>query len=258
MLFSPVSRLSAFLSCCHSAITLNVVGPPGSQPKTLDNWSDVYGVGGFDWSPNGHLIAYQWVNPPPDQTHPGPAPGRWHIAVIAPDGHGRRLLTTGIASENFWPLFSPDGRSILFCAENGPREGYYTVPTTGGPVQRLSHRYCDLDIAAWSPNGREIAYTSNVAKYNRPFLFVMNIETSHVKRLAGPLQTWPRNLSPVAWSPDGRKIAFANSNLVETINSDGTGVRNLVPIPNSYIPDLVWSPDGKRIAMTVSPPPTNY
>jgi WD40 repeat protein len=263
MAFSAASGLTAVVSCCHdAAFTLEAVGPPGSQPRVLDSWSNSYNAGSLltAWSPNGRLIAYLPVSAPT-----GSGPGSWAVAVIAPDGKRRRILVSGLADNNVSPLFSPDGRAILFCGGT-PRAGLYTVPTSGGQVHRITHGDCGHDVLAWSPNGREIAYIRPTFHGRHANLFVVNVRTGQLRRLAGRVQDY----GALAWSPDGKKIAFAGSAAsstgsavvepaVETINVNGTGLRDLVRIRGyGSTFGLAWSADSRQIAFTAGPGPYGY
>jgi Tol biopolymer transport system component len=265
LVFSPASKLTAIETYNESTSTetLARVGAPGSQRKVLDSWPD-YDLGPEDvpaWSPNGRLIAYARSSGPVLNPSVGPvSTGPVHIRIVAPDGHRRRALTHGTASDGP-PLFSPDGRSILFYASTGHQGAFYTTPARGGPVHKVA-RVPFSSTVAWSPNGREIAYTGYRNHGQFPYLFVMNLHTGHVRKLANSVQL----LTP-AWSPDGKEIAFATwptppvpepkkgYAAVETIHPDGTQPRVLVSAPNSETLDLAWSHDGKQIAFTLGPAP---
>jgi hypothetical protein len=267
MVFSATNGLTAFETSGHRGLMLEVVGPPGSRPKLLDHWSAAYGsLFPASWSPDGRLIAYERVIPPPP-TEKEPRFGTWQVVVIAPDGKRRRVLTRGMADGHVSPVVSPDGRSITFCGA-GRRPGLYTVPTRGGRVRRLTRGPCDGPLA-WSSNGSKIAdvqYTNGSG--GSPYVFVTNVHTGRAKRLAGPVQYDGPSAGQVAWSPDGRKIAFAGSTgpqgggkgqpgppgVVETINVNGTGLRELVRMrPSAIFDQLAWSGDSKQIAFTVRP-----
>jgi Tol biopolymer transport system component len=259
--FSAASRLTAVESCCQNgALTLEIVGPPGSHPKVLDSWSNNADSEMAAWSPNGRLIAYLPGGAPPSTQTTGPLTQGWPITVIAPNGRRRRVLTPGLSDHNVRPVFSPDGRSILFCA-NAPGAGLYTVPISGGPTHRIIRGDCVEDLLAWSPTGRQIAYIRPTDHGLNPCLFVINVRTGRVRKLAGPVQ----DNGALAWSPNGKEIAFAGpsavagSAAVETINANGTGIRDLVHIRGySATFDLAWSPSSRQIAFTAGPGPEGY
>jgi Tol biopolymer transport system component len=259
LVFSAARRLTAVVVCCHDGNALEILGAPGSRPRRLDSWLDGVDPGSrtAGWSPTGALIAYARVSG--TQSINGIRTAEWEIAVIAPNGKRRRILTSDIASPYVAPVFSPDGRSIVFCA-NGAQPGLYTVPATGGPVDQLTEGDCDGYVFDWSPDGREIAYIDSARGTVSGSLLVMDVLTKRVTRLAGPVQDWDALGAPIyrwpasgelAWSPDSRKIAFAGSAAVETINVNGTHIRELVHMPQSETYSLAWSPKDKQIAFTV-------
>lgn len=251
--FSAASRLTAFGSFSDESQRLEVVGPPGSQPRVLDSWSGLYNSDFTQaWSPDGHLIAYIPVDGPPPPSSVNGEP-QWRLTVIAPDGQGRRTVTPAPVSNNFTPLFSPDGQLILYCGQ-APQD-LYTVPTSGGPGHRvIQGGYCSQYLAAWSPNGQQIAYIIGASGAKHYYLNVVNVQTEAVRRLAGPLQIAgpPQNWGALAWSPNGHKIAFAQSDAVETINADGTDLRDLAQIRGSVTIGLAWSPNSHQIAFTLT------
>lgn len=263
--FSPASRLTAVESCCENGTgALEIVGKPGSRPTTLDSWPNIYAIGSqvAGWSPNGRSIAAYL--PQSQSSDPRTAglydEDGWPITVIAPDGQKRRVLTPDLADNNVTPVFSPNGRSILFCSQ-ASATGLYTVPTAGGAVHRMPLGAPCPDVMAWSPNGRQIAYIRQAFGSTHAYLFVVNVRTGRVKRLAGPVQ----DNGALAWSLNGKKIAFAGptaptgSTAVETINSGGTGIRALVHMRGySATFALAWSPNSRQIAFTGGPAPVGY
>ncbi|MBI4871296.1 MAG: PD40 domain-containing protein [Candidatus Riflebacteria bacterium] len=81
-------------------------------------------------SPDGKSLACQ-MRKAGDET--------WNIGLLGPDGKLRAELTAPGASFNETPVFSADGRWVLFAA--AARDGYdlYRVSSSGtGPVQRLT------------------------------------------------------------------------------------------------------------------------
>jgi Tol biopolymer transport system component len=264
LVYSPESKLTVVDSYDENSSKeiLERVGGPGSRARVLDSWRTSSGPSSMTaWSPDGRLIAYARPAGRAVMTHGRISTGPAHIATVPARGHRHRFLTHGRGNDGP-PVFSSDGRSILFYASIGKRRGFYTVPTRGGPVHRVARGSSVTETVAWSPDGREVALTGYRNRDPRPHLFVVNLRTGRVRTLANSVQ-----LATPAWSPDGKEIAFATwptvsvsppkrgYAAVETIHPDGSGARVLVSEGNSETQDLAWSPNGKRIAFTLGPAP---
>jgi Tol biopolymer transport system component len=258
LVFSSGRGLTAYEVCCHNGNALEVLGARGSRPRRLDTWADYVDPGSRTpaWSPTGDLIAYARVGR--TRSVKGIRTAEWEIAVIAPNGTRRHVLTSDTASPYVEPVFSPDGRSILFCAD-GPDPGLFTVPAAGGHVVQVARGACDGDVVAWSPNGREFAYVGSARDDVTGALFVIDTATGRAERVAGSVQNWSASGAPIydwpatgelAWSPDGKKLAFAGSAAVETVDADGTGLRKVVEMRGSRTYSVAWSPNGRRVAFT--------
>ena len=100
---------------------------------------------------------------------------------------------------------------------------------------------------AWSPDGKQIAYYSEVG--GKPAdLFVMDATGLNARQLTNT----PEAEGYPAWSPNGREIAFeshtadGNSD-VYLMNADGSNVRRLTREPKRDV-GPTWSPDGLKLA----------
>ena len=111
------------------------------------------------------------------------------------------------------PTFSPDGSQIAFTWWNGDPAGYsenlyVKVIGTDMPV-RLTHEPFGMSGAAWSPDGKNIAFC------RRTRAEALDGEVFLISPLGGPErkvssancgQQWSVNL--LSWSPDGKRLAF--------------------------------------------------
>jgi dipeptidyl aminopeptidase/acylaminoacyl peptidase len=123
----------------------------------------------------------------------------------------------------------------------------YVVRSNGTDERRLTAAPGVDDEPAWSPDGTQIAFTSN--RDGPRSVYVMNEDGSGVTRLTPePVH----NYRP-AWSPDGTRIAFVGERDVGVdiyvMDRDGSNQRRLTTHPARDL-DPAWSPDGTRIAFT--------
>jgi len=174
--------------------------------------------------------------------------GNVEIFSVLPNGHDLRQLTD-LPGFNACANYSPDGRSIAWCARTGPSiSEIWAMKANGKDQHQVTHTGGFMTFPNYSPDGTRIAFSGNLPGDEKQAVFVTGTDGSGMVRLTDDLS----NNSLPAWSPDGTKIAFVSNRTglpqVWLMNADGTHPSQLTtdPFPKAQLPD--WSPDGKKIA----------
>lgn len=163
--------------------------------------------------------------------------GSWRIWVMNEDGSAvRRLTADAEGTHDVDPVFSPDGRRVLFTSTRGGRAGVWVMPLATTKPRRI----CDGDQAEWSPDGKAIVL-------RRKGRIVTRHLAAGRERTVSP-EGWTACSAP-SWSPDGKRIALA-------LLKDGRNGLYVVPARGGKAVMLYdkegacephWSPDGRRI-----------
>lgn len=172
--------------------------------------------------------------------------GTYQIWVMAADGSGQRQVTRN-RYDALFPDLSRDGRRIAFQARDGGPQGedIYVVGTRGGRPRRFTGAPGDDTDAAFSPDGRTIAFLSH--RKGSPQIWLMRASDGRNQRpltRRGPAQGAPD------WSPDGRRIAYDAAGDIWVIGADGSHRINLTRSRTAEF-GAAWSPDGRQIAYVV-------
>jgi serine/threonine protein kinase len=191
------------------------------------------------------------------ETHPSLSPdGNWVAYAASGEIYLRRVgaenpirLTPDTSLQAGEPTFSPDGRLIAFSARRDGtdvRGGIWIMEVTGAAKRHLS----DVGFSpAWSPNGKEIAYATEIpTPYNRPRpsrASIIDVTSGHTRELGAEDAMEP------AWSPSGRRVAYwsirgAARRDIWTRPATG-GQAILVTDDSSVDWGPVWSHDGRYL-----------
>jgi len=216
--WSPDGRRVAFAANLNGNYDIWTVEIPGGSIRrvTFDPRLEVYPW----WTPDSRRLLHVRLD------------DRWvdhEIVETAPDGSGARIVAT---DEDFfdytaggafgYPMVSSDGEWVIFRSHRSGWINYWMVPLSGGEPRPLAAADSDQSEAAWSPDGRQVAFTANRNGTHTLHLTEVGSGTSRV--LVSP-EGMGMVQSP-AWSPDGSRISYTLTTPVAPADLYVVEVRN--------------------------------
>ena len=163
--------------------------------------------------------------------------GPWRIWSVRPEGSAlHELSQAGPDEQDVDPVFSPDGKAILFTSTRGGSTGIWRMTRDGLKPERI----CDGDQAEWSPDGKQIVFRRGEQLFTREL-------APGREHCISPKQ-WLHCSGP-AWSPDGKLIAFAcrwdAGNALFLVDAAGSEPKRVYDKKGACEPH--WSADGTRL-----------
>ncbi len=189
-----------------------------------------------DWGPASNFIAYI--------SYLSGGPGL-HLVDLR-TGRKTPIVTHG--DFNISPSFSPDGKTLAFSRSvgNGNTE-IFVCNRDGSNLRRLTTARGIDTNPAWSPTGREIAFTSS--RSGTPQIYIMGAEGSDLRRIT----FLGRYNDGAAWSPDGTKVAHSARRADRSFD---IAISDLVTLETRFLTEGApgshespsYSPDGNKLA----------
>ena len=164
--------------------------------------------------------------------------------TVRVNGTGERNLTRSPGIVDRYPVWSPDGREIVFILDDsGLENDIYTIRPDGSHLRALTATPTDEESPDWSPDGQRIAFHTDTAMPGEQWdIYVMRRDGG-----SPPTRLTTTTGYHAAWSPNGRKIAFISDGLagdVElfTMRADGSRQKQRTVRPEVLDNHPDWQP----------------
>jgi serine/threonine protein kinase len=194
------------------------------------------------FSPDGTRIAFMWN---------GETQDNWDIYVKELGVGGAPTRLTNHQERDYNPVWSPDGKSIVFGRRHEGKDDLYIISALGKAEQKL----CDTNWRTircfdWSKDGLHLAVSAREPDQNKDRIYMLNFKTFEKTVLTYPDSNVLGDRE-CAISPDCKKAAFVrlknlyNGDIYVKSISGGDPVK--ITHHNSWIRGLAWTKNGKEI-----------
>jgi len=217
----------------------------GGKAELVDTGKQIKCNNDHGISPDGTQLAIS------DQTTKD---GKSRIYVLPVTGGTPRLVTE--QSPSYWHGWSPDGKTLAYCAQRDDKFGIFTIPVDGGTETRLTTAPGLDDGPDYSPDGKYIYFNSDRTGLMQ--IWRMKADGSELEQITSDdYGNWFAHPSP-----DGKWIVFvsyakdvvghpANKDvLVRLMSLSDKKIQVLAKLfgGQGTINVPSWSPDSKNVA----------
>ncbi len=217
------------------------------------------------WRPDGQTLSVLVVGTSGPQ-----------VLTVNPDTNAATVVTSAPAGVSGYE-WSPDGKFVAYLSRdaasgpppianrvgaNPPATRLWVQPLPSGTARALTPPDQFVDSFAWSPDGRELAYSfapfvGFLAPYSSK-IFAVAVDGGATR----PVIDRPgMNVSP-QFSPDGKRVSFITtserSGLIAPrgLAVADAGARNSqirsYPMNGAWIAEILWAPDGQSLFVTMN------
>jgi Tol biopolymer transport system component len=180
--------------------------------------------------------------------------GATRLVVTDRSGVEIRTLAAKNDTLHYAPRLSPDGRRLVVAhyEPGSPSGGLWLHEIERKLETRLTFDSGDDTLSAWSPDGREVAYSSVGRTPGVTGIFRIAADRPGQGRALFTAETFT---SPDAWTPDGRRVVYVQTSAqggyslwIRSLEGDPSPRRLGQDHASEWASDL--SPDGRLIAYT--------
>jgi TolB protein len=191
-----------------------------------------------------------------DKNDPSPKAYKSAIYVLPIKGGEPRRITTEVMS--FWHGWTPDGKTLAYCAERNGNYDVYSIGVEGGTEKRLTATEGLDDGPDYSPDGKYIYFNSY--RTSRMQIWRMRADGSNPEQLTTDENSnWFAHPSPdskwivyIAYMSDEKQAhLFGKQVKLRLMNLKTKAIKDITPVfygGQGSINVPSWSADSKKIA----------
>lgn len=161
-------------------------------------------------------------------------------------------VTEGGARES-WPLWSPDGRTLLYVSDRGGAQNVWARPLDGEPRRLTDFQEGRVLWPSLARDGRTLAFERGLK------LWTLDVPSGQAREVPVTLRGAPAGATAermaltggfdeLALSPDGHKVALVVRGEVFAASARDGGVAARVTTTPAAESQVVWAPDSRRVA----------
>ena len=170
--------------------------------------------------------------------------GKTEIYLMNPDGSAQVNLSQHAGAEDYNPVWSPDGKQILFISDRDRLFDLYLMDADGTNVRKVFKTKVLRRDPTWSPDGKQIAYAQG--EEPNQAIYIAAIDGTSAEKLTDGFMP--------NWSPDGNEIAFVIGGIKHTplgiFDLQTRAEKILLSKKVPWIVNPNWSPRGDKIAFS--------
>ena len=218
--------------------------------RQITNSGELYGGGGFNWTPDGRILFISDVS------------GNADVWIMNADGGGRKQLTRNHGI-NIRAQMSPDGRFIAFMSSgNGWDSHIFRMDADGANLKQLTSSAFSERFPHFSPDGKWVYYIQVFPDNTPSRLCKTSIEGGEPIVLAvgarSVLDVSSRDGS-IAYLPDQAPGTQGIQSVKIMSPSDPSDIKTVAKPADLVLGGLIkWSPDGRSLMVTNGKNPAFY
>ncbi len=174
-----------------------------------------------------------------------------HLCLIPPAGGTVFQLTAEVAHD-YYPVFSPDGKMVLYASNRDGNFELYLKVIDSAILVQVTNDIGEVSSSAFSPDGSQIVFSNSLGGAPSE-LWLVGQDGKNPQLL----YDGPGNIASPVFAPNGRSVAFAMSS-PEALETYDVYIwdfetQTVGPVTKGLLPNaggsVDWSPDGRTLLL---------